>query len=190
MTDDNLIIEGLLTTTSVDGAPHVAPQGPLVNRDFSRWLLRPYQSSTTFANLHRVGVAVFHVIDDVLPVVQLALNMPTDLQFELDKYGGWVIPSACHWYCLNTVEWDVQQPRAEVRAKLVDSGVIRSFWGWNRAKHAVLEASILATRLHLQGPNQIENQLSQLASAVSKTGGERERQAWKLVTEFIQNWRG
>jgi uncharacterized protein len=185
-----MIIEGLVTSTSVDGTPHVAPMGPLVDRELRNWLLRPFQTTTTFANLRREGTAVFHVIDDVLPVVQAALNFPIDLEFSQSDHGGWIINSACHWYCLSMLEWNIEQPRAEVRAEVVAAAVLRPFWGWNRAKHAVLEATILATRLHLRNPDQIAAELSDLLKCVEKTGGRRERIAWDLVTEFIRNWKG
>ena len=64
-----MIIEGLLTTTAADGAPHVAPMGPLVDVELKNWTLRPFSSSTTFRNLQSNPHCVFHVIDDVVPLV-------------------------------------------------------------------------------------------------------------------------
>jgi uncharacterized protein len=184
-----MIIEGLMTTEAADGSPHLAPLGPVVDESLEQWLLRPFQSSNTFANLRRTGLGTFHVVDDILPVVQSALSLPVDLEFIRNEYGGWIIASACHWYSLNIQQWDVSQSRAEAAAQVIASGNIRPFWGWNRAKHAVLEATILATRLHLNGPESIAEQLELLEVAVEKTAGPRETEAWNLVKDYIQNWK-
>lgn len=184
-----MIIEGLMTSTALDGTAHVAPMGPVVDASLKDWLLRPFQTSTTFANLYRTGTGVFHVVDDCLPIVQAALGLPIDLQFERLDDGAWVIPSACHWYRLELHEWDISQPRAEVKATVAQSAVIRPFWGWNRAKHAVLEATILATRLHLTGVGSVLSELDRMALIVEKTAGDRELQAWQLVSDYIRQWK-
>jgi hypothetical protein len=184
-----MIIEGLMTTDAIEGGPHLAPLGPVVDESLDHWLLRPFQSSTTFANLRRTGVGTFHVVDDVLPIVQTALSLPVELEFSRNEHGGWIIASACHWYCLNMQDWNISQPRAEVRAQVIARGTIRPFWGWNRAKHAVLEATILATRLHLNGPEEIDEHLKLLGVAVEKTAGPREIEAWNMVRNYIQSWK-
>jgi hypothetical protein len=115
--------------------------------------------------------------------------LPVNLPCTRNSYGGWTVDSACHWYCLKVQEWDVSQLQAKARAVVVGSSSIRPFWGWNRAKHAVLEATILATRLHLKGPEQIAQQLNVLAIAVEKTAGPKETEAWRLVTDYIQSWK-
>ena len=85
--DEKLIIEGLLVTAKEDGAPHVAPMGPVVNAELSEWTLRPFASSTTFKLLRARPVAVFHVVDDVLPVVQAALGMEDRIAVRARPWG-------------------------------------------------------------------------------------------------------
>ncbi len=184
---DPMIIEGLLTTSNADGSPHIAPMGPVVDESLSQWQLRPFQSSETFANLQLEGICVFHVVDDVLPLVQTALSLPTDLQCSKSELGGWVIDSACHWYCLETVAWDLSQARSQASMRLVGSRVLRPFWGWNRAKHACIEATILATRIHLTSRAHVLSELERLESAVQKTGGSQELAAWKCIDTFVRS---
>lgn len=189
-----MIIEGLLTTTSFDGTPHVAPMGPIVDDRLRQWTLRPFASSTTFRYLQAHPDCIFHVIDDVLPVVEAALGMPTSLTFEPLKSGnanndltvGWTIPSACHWYHLRVANWDTSQDRSVAQARLLNQRVLRPFWGWNRAKHAVLEATILASRIHLYQPGTIDDDLKRFDVTIGKTAGERELQAWQLLQDFFQ----
>jgi len=180
-----VIIEGLLATTNADGSPHVAAMGPVVDEQLTAWTLRPYQSSSTFQLLRREPVCVFHVTDDVLPVVRSALGLPHELQLEPHADSGWIIPAACHWYRLQVTEWDVSAERSEAKAVVLDHGQLRPFWGWNRAKHAVLEATILATRLRFVERSQVEADIARLAPAVEKTAGPRERQAWELVQQYV-----
>jgi hypothetical protein len=180
-----MIIEGLLTTTDEHGAPHVAPMGPVVNAELTSWQLRPFQTSTTFQLLRANANCVFHIVDDVLPVVQAALGFPVETEFELQPTGVWTIPSACHWYHLRVQQWNVEQARAEAEAQVIHQSVQRPFWGWNRAKHAVLEATILATRLHIVSHQSIRSEMERLEVAVAKTGGPRETTAWQLVQDYI-----
>jgi hypothetical protein len=62
---------------------------------------------------------------------------------------------------------------------------IREFWGFNRAKHAVIEAAILATRLDFLPAAEIANQFARLQSVVEKTGGSQEHSAFDLLSQFV-----
>ena len=197
-----MIIEGLLTTTASDGSPHVAPMGPVVDEDLQTWILRPFASSTTFRCLQANPNCVFHVVDDVLPVVQAALGLPISLSFEPlggsiprdnDEHaagnetdGAWTISTACHWYHLQVTEWDTSQPRSLAKTRLIEQRVQRPFWGWNRAKHAILEATILASRIHLLEREAIDAELNKHETAIHKTAGKRELQAWQLLKDFFE----
>ncbi len=185
-----MIIEGLLTTTQEDGSPHVAALGPVVNEELTRWTLRPFASSNTFRWLRLNSHCAFHVVDDVVPVVEAALGFPSSLQFErrqsaLDDSQFWVIPSACHWYHLQVTQWDLSEMRSQATATPRDSSVLRPFWGWNRAKHAILEATILATRLHLADRQSINEDLKRLEAAIEKTAGHRELEAWQMLQDYF-----
>ena len=191
-----MIIEGLLTTTDESGNPHVAPMGPVVDEDLSTWTLRPFASSTTFRLLRANPHCVFHVVDDVVPVVESALGLETSLQFAVQSRSivgesgmkqltVWTIPTACHWYHLEVIAWDVSQERSQATARVLERHLQKPFWGWNRAKHAILEATILATRLHLVDRKAIEEDLSRLQPAVTKTAGARELYAWQLLSDFF-----
>lgn len=180
-----MIIEGLLSTLRQDGGPHVAPMGPVVDEALESWLLRPFQSSTTFERLRADPRCIFHVMDDVLPIAQAALGLPVELTYTHHTAGGWIVDAACHWLELEVVDWKLDSLRSEARAVVVSRGFLRPFWGWNRAKHAVLEATILATRLHLADRAAIQEDLARLSVAVEKTAGPRERLAWELVNDYI-----
>jgi uncharacterized protein len=68
---------------------------------------------------------------------------------------------------------------------VVDRGTIREFFGFNRAKHAVVEAAILATRTAFLPPEEIRGEFARLAVLVEKTGGPREHEAFEFLERFI-----
>ena len=65
-------------------------------------------------------------------------------------------------------------------------GFRREFLGFNRARHAVLEAAILATRVHMLPAEQIREEFARLQVIVDKTAGPREFEAMALLTEHIR----
>jgi hypothetical protein len=75
--------------------------------------------------------------------------------------------------------------RATLDCRVVERGFQREFFGLCRAKHAVVEAAILATRVHLLEPTQLRDELQRLAPLVKKTGGPTEERAFTVLQEFI-----
>jgi hypothetical protein len=69
----------------------------------------------------------------------------------------------------------------------VHHGVRREFIGFNRARHAVLEAAIYATRLHLLPRAFVESELQRLQAIVDKTAGDQELEAMALLTEHVRS---
>ena len=182
-----MIIEGIVTSLNREGVLNIAPMGPIVDESLSWFHLRPFQTSATFRNLNATHCGVFHVIDDVLLIAQAALNRLPDLvpTRAAETVAGRVLESACRWYEFRVESLDASQDRSEIQCSVTHAGVLREFFGFNRAKHAVLEATILATRLHLIPREQIASQLRDLKIIVDKTAGPREFEAFALVEEFI-----
>ena len=71
-------------------------------------------------------------------------------------------------------------------AETVAEGRRRDFFGLNRAKHAVVEAAILATRVSLLPLEEIFADIQRLAPLVEKTGGPSEREAFALLQGYLQ----
>jgi uncharacterized protein len=69
---------------------------------------------------------------------------------------------------------------------VVGGGVGREFLGLNRACHAVLEASILASRVRLLPAGEIVAELGRLQLLVDKTAGPREHEAMQYVTRHVR----
>ena len=68
-----------------------------------------------------------------------------------------------------------------MEAEVVHAGRLRDFVGFNRAKHAVVEAAILATRTAFIPREEIETEFRKLAVTVEKTGGPQEQEAMAFL---------
>ena len=155
-----LIIEGIMTTLAPgNGAPetrvNIAPMGPIVDQAWTTFIFRPFKTSNTYRNLKAHGQGVFHVIDDVLLIARAAVSsvlpgdeIPTQPTTQIT---GLVLAQACRYHELVVTQLDDAQDRTTIVMKSMHRETLREFTGFNRAKHAVLEAAILATRLHLTG---------------------------------------
>ena len=80
---------------------------------------------------------------------------------------------------------DDRQERTHIECGVVDRGTQREFFGFNRAKHAVLEAAILATRISLLPVDEIRAEFDRLAVLVEKTAGDQERRAFEFLQDYL-----
>jgi hypothetical protein len=185
-----MILEGLVTSLNAAGEINLAPMGPIVDETMTRLVLRPFQTSTTYVNLRERPCGVFHVVDDVLLIARAALHRLDAIPdtFPAEAIQGRVLKDCCRWYEFKVVLCDDSSERTRLEADVVHSGRIRDLFGFHRARHAVLEATILATRLHLLPEQDVQAQLRALSSPVEKTAGPREREAYDLVCQYVEDW--
>lgn len=184
---DGRILEGIVTTLNAEGSVNVSPMGPIVDGSLDRLWLRPFQTSTTYRNLKRTGRGVFHVTDDVELLAQAAVGQPTPLpHFATTPAGDAIIlAGACRWYAFEIESLDDAEERTNIVAKVTDRGTLREFLGFNRAQHAVLEAAILATRVHLAGATMVLAEYDRLQIAVDKTGAAAEQRAMAFLRSHV-----
>jgi hypothetical protein len=182
-----MILEGIVTTVSAAGEVNIAPMGPRVDEAMRRFLLRPFPTSQTYRNLKVRGEGVLHVTDDVLLLARAAVGPvdPPPAMLPATQVAGYVLANACRYYEFRVVEMDESHERVRIEAEVVYSGRLRDFFGFNRAKHAVVEAAILATRIHLLPRAEIEAEFRRLRVLVEKTGGSQEREAFAFLHEYV-----
>ncbi len=142
-----MILEGIVTTVNEDGSTNISPMGPTVEGEtFDRFSLRPFQTSTTYRNLKRLREGVLHVTDDVLLLARAAVGdvVPRpDIQ-EI-RPNQRVLADCCHWFSFSVTTLDDTTERTTIQCEVNDQQEVRRFFGFNRAKHAVLEAAIVVT---------------------------------------------
>ena len=187
-----MILEALVTTVDPDGKPHLAPMGPHLlgehtDQRLSEFELRPFETSTTCVNLERTGQGVLHIDDDVGRFVDAAIGNSSPLPpvRPARHVTGWILESACRSFEFEVRHTDASQPRRRLQCRVLDYHRHRDFFGFNRAKHAVLEGAILATRIQFLPGELIDQRWIPLQEAVEKTGGASEREAFARLTEYI-----
>ena len=187
MQPDELILEGVVTTVGAGGAVNIAPMGPRVDRQITRLLLRPFRTSQTYQNLKRTGEGVFHVTDDVEWIARAAVGSiePPPRLLSHPSTQCPILADACRWFSLRVVQMDDSADRATIQCEVKHRGELRPFVGFNRAKHAVLELAILATRIGIVPGALLQEERKRLAVAIEKTAGEQERRAFAFLSAYI-----
>lgn len=186
-----MILEGLVTTLSPEGELNIAPMGPKIPADMSlgTFVLRPYRSSTTYRNLKAGGAGVFHITDDVLLLARTAIGAaldPPPATIPARAVLGRVLADACRYYEFRPIVVDDIDERTTVLVETLAEGRIRDFLGFNRAKHAVVEAAILATRTAFLPLSEILEEFQKFTVIVDKTGGPAEREALDLLLDHVR----
>ena len=182
------LLEGIVTTLNADRTTNISPMGPIVDPKWTCLRLRPFTSSTTYKNLQFHGEGVLHVTDDVL-LFALAATGRLDPQPKLTEataVAGNILVDTCRWYAFRVISLDDTTERTNIVAEIVDQGRNRDFFGFNRAKHAVIEAAILATRIDFLPAAEILSDFQRLSTPVHKTGGQQELRAFDFLQQYVQ----
>jgi len=180
-----VILETIVTTISGDGAVNVAPMG--VEWGEATIVLKPFLETATYRNVVATGAAVVNLVDDVRVFARAAIGNPQYPTRPATAVRGVVLADCCSWRELKVTAIDSTPPRSRIDTAVVHSGVQREFVGFNRARHAVLEAAIYATRLHLLARPFIESEFARLQVIVDKTAGPPELEAMALLTEHLRS---
>ena len=180
-----MIIETIVTSMAADGSINYAPMGVEWGEEII--VLKPFLETTTFRNLRESRAAVVNLTDDVMLFAQGAISSPQFPWRPAAVVRGAVLEAACSWREIEVASIDDAPPRSRIEGRVVHTGLTREFLGFNRARHAVLEAAILATRTHLIPAEQIREEYARLQVVVDKTAGPREREAMAFLTDYVQS---
>jgi uncharacterized protein len=178
------LIETVVTTTGSDGVVNCAAMG--VRWGEEELVFWPFEGTRTLKNLRFRGEAVVHLTDDVLLFVEAALGHPQPPMYAASVVAGSVIEDTNAWREVVVSEIVPGPQRSEVHAHVVAAGTgTRQPLGLCRARHAAVEASILASRLRWLGHDHVVAELDRLQELVDKTAGPRERAAMDYVRRYV-----
>jgi uncharacterized protein len=174
-----MIRETIVTTADRAGRVHIAPIGIIA--DGEGWIIAPFRPSTTLDNLRAVPFAVANYTDDVRVFAGCLTGRelwPTTAAAEVPvpRLAGALAHAEL---AVVRVEEDDQRPRFHCRT-------VRSA-GFNRAQSAVIEAAILVSRLDFLPRGKVEQEIAYLESAVQKTAGPAEAEAWSRLMHRIKS---
>lgn len=182
-----MIIETIVTTVDAHGVLNIAPMGLEWTGGDDSPVLKPFLETVTYRNLVATGVAVVNLIDDVRIFAQAAISNPSFPVEPAIVVRGFSLSNACSWREITVTSIDSTPPRSRIQAEIVHRGFRREFVGFNRARHAVLETAIYATRVHMLARDFLESELARLQVIVDKTAGPAEHEAMALLASYIRS---
>ncbi|HEY8354623.1 MAG TPA: DUF447 domain-containing protein [Methylophilaceae bacterium] len=182
-----MIHETIVTTLDANGVPHIAPFG--VREEGGHVLIAPFRPSASLDNLLLHRCAVVNLTDDVRIFAGTLTGRRNWPVRPAQKVYGVVLGSALAHRELELIEVREDALRPELLFRVVHEVQHGAFRGFNRAQAAVIELAVLVSRLHMLPMERIETEMAYLATAVEKTAGERELQAWQWLVERVENFR-
>jgi hypothetical protein len=182
-TVDDIIKEGIteavVTTMSKSGVPNAAPMG--IVRSGSRYFIRMYADTVTFRNSVDTGYLVANFISDArIYVISAFKDLPPEFfQFE----EGMVPPrlkEAAGWAYFKSKADDV------VHLEPVHAKIAKCTQPvFNRAFAAVIEATIVGTRLRFYKGGEGIKKIHEYESIVKKCGSPADIEAMKILKEIL-----
>jgi len=182
-----VIIETIVTTLDTDGVVNVAPMGVEWTGGDESPVLKPFLETSTCRNVAATRVAVVNLVDDVRVFARAAISNPSYAVLPARVVRGVVLEVACSWRELQVQSIDSTPPRSRMETEIVHHGFRREFIGFNRARHAVLETAIYATRVHILARDFLESELARLQVIVDKTAGPDEHEAMAMLSDYIRS---
>ena len=179
-----MIVESIVTTIDVTGAINCAPMG--VEWGDDTIVLKPFLDTATYRNVTATGAAVVNLVDDVRVFARAAISNPQYATVPAIAVPGVRLEDCCSWREILVRAVDSTPPRSRIETTVAHRGFSREFIGFNRARHAVLEAAIYATRLHLLDREFVDHEIARLQVIVDKTAGPAEHEAMALLTAHVR----
>lgn len=179
-----MILECIVTTMSADGRVNVAPMGVIPQGEMV--VVKPFRDTTTCRNLTSAGYAVVNLTDDIQAYAYSALGEYTGELRRASRVPGYYLAGACAYWELEVLSVAATAERAVIPCRVVRREQLREFVGYNRARNAILEATILATRVHLLPLDEITRELERLAVIVRKCGDAPELATMDFVMRHVK----
>ncbi len=184
-----LIRECVVVTRAGDGSAHIAPMGAqsVALSDGSQGvLLQPFRPSSSLDNLLGARCATLNHVDDVRIIAGCLTGrrhwpvLPAE-SIACDRLAAALAHQELE---VEHVEDDALRPRIRMRVR--HSANHLAFTGFNRAKAAVIEAAILVSRLRMLESQKVDREIDYLRTAIDKTAGPDELEAWGWLLEAIE----
>jgi hypothetical protein len=127
-----------------------------------------------------------NLTDDVRVFARAAISNPAYATVPAAVVRGVRLADCCSWREVEVAAVDSTPPRSRIEARVVHRGSQRECVGFNRARHAVLETAIYATRVHMLARDFLLGEVARLQVIVDKTAGPAEHEAMALLSEYIR----
>lgn len=182
-----MIREIIITSTSPQGATHIAPMGVHVLDE--ALLIMPFRPSTTLDNILATGHAVMNYCDDVRVFAGCLSGRRDWPLVPTEQVPGQRLARALAHAELELIRVEDDASRPKLYCRVVHEANHAPFRGFNRAQYSVLEAAILVSRLAMLPWSKIEAELDYLRIGLDKTAGPHELEAWGWLMEKVETFR-
>ena len=180
-----MIYEVIISTKNEDGSAHIAPMGVSQKDDFV--VLKPFKPSKTLDNILKQKLAIMNIVTDVRVFAGAVTGRLNFGLVALPDKKGFFLKESLSYLTLSLAEIHDDEIRSTLYMTKVNVIHLSSFKGFNRAQAAIIEASVLMSRLDLLPQEKIKQEIKYLEIAISKTAGKKEMQAWKWLMEKYEN---
>lgn len=179
-----MIIETIVSTQNEAGNFNFAPIG--VQMEGNRISFIPFKTSRTYVNLARTGQGVINLTDDVSLFVGTMLENEVPDYFLSENLKGAVIRGVSGYREFRVASVEDLDIKARMVIEVIgQTDFPTPFPGLNRAKPAVIEALIAASRVHILKPEEIRTELARCGTIVSKTGSQKEKEAMERIVRYV-----
>ena len=182
-----MIFETIICTVDIENNPHITPFG--VRFEGENIIISPYKPSATLNNILATKCAVMNMTDDVR-VFAGALTGHTSWSLipVVGAYTAYRLADCLAHTVLQLIAVRDDETRPQLVMQAVCSENHRLFQGFNRAQAAVVELSILASRLDRLPKEKVMTEKTYLQIAIDKTAGKRELEAWVWLVNKIDSF--
>ena len=181
-----MIYEVIISTMNEDGSSHIAPMGVSQKADFI--VLKPFKPSKTLDNILTQKIAIMNIVTDVRVFAGAVTGRSNFNLVALPDGKGFFLKDALSYLTLSLAEIHDDEIRSTLYMNKVNVIHLSSFKGFNRAQAAIIEASVLMSRLDLLSQDKIKQEIKYLEIAITKTAGKKEIQAWEWLMEKYENY--
>jgi uncharacterized protein len=177
------ILESVVVTKAVEGGWHMVPFG-LIQED-EDFVVAPFRPSPSIAHLQHHPYLSAAAPADIRVLAGCVTGRRDWSIVPCEHIDGMRLAEAYSHAELEVVGFADDPVRPRFRCRILHVASHRAFLGYNRAQAAVLEAAILSTRLHMLPAEKIISEMEYLRTAISKTAGPTEQEAWNWIEEKI-----
>ena len=177
------IQEVIVTTVDGGGQAHIAPMG--IRQRGELILVAPFRPSRTLDNLVQTRCAAINFTDDVRLFAGCLTGRRDWPLVPSQRIAAPRLAESLAHCEVELAEIQEDPVRPQLLCRPVFEANHRPFQGFNRARAAVLELAILASRLDMLPPDKIAREIAYLRIAIDKTAGPKELEAWGWLMERV-----
>ena len=181
-----MIHEIIVTTLNDDGSVHIAPMG--IREEDGLIVIAPFKPSTTLSNIQREQSVCINMTDNVQIFAGCLTGRRDWKTIDAEKITGKHLEDCLTHHELEVIKFEDDDVRPQFYCKILHEVIHKPFLGFNRAQAAVLEAAILASRLHMLSKEKIMTEIEYHKISIDKTAGESELTAWGWLMDKIDDF--